>query len=371
MVSSTREEALIGSLLRALTVFRFVTLAYATLGVALSREHLVREPLAWGLLGLMAVTTVLLTSWISTGFRLGRGALIFELGVGIIVLLGDSVVYSAERAQSLPWSWPAAGIMAAGILYRTPAGFMAAVAISAASLYSEIALDQTDGEILTTLSKIGLWIMAGTIAGYMVSRLRNAEALVSMAQAREEVTRELHDGVLQTLAVIQRRSPDSELAALARDQEHDLRGFLAGSRNEQEAFEPAMRRLASRHEKMHPPCKVHVVVAQDLPPLSEVHLTAVTGAVGEALTNAGKHGHAKKVTIYAEPAEDSFTVKPAGAEKATVFVSVKDDGDGFDVATAVESIGISSSIRGRIEEVGGKADIESGVGRGTEVQLWL
>ena len=153
MVASTREEALVGTLLRALTVFRFATLAYATLGLPLAREHLIREPLAWGLLGLMAVTSLLLTSWVSSRFRLGPGAVVFELGVGVIVLLGDSVVYSAERVQSLPWSWPAAGIMAAGILYRTPAGFLAAVVISAASLYSEIALDPVSYTHLTLPTK--------------------------------------------------------------------------------------------------------------------------------------------------------------------------------------------------------------------------
>ena len=295
--------------------------------------------------------------------------MLFELSVGIIVLLGDSFVYNSDRVQSLPWSWPAAGIMAAGLLFGTRAGFVSSLFIGAAGFYSETIILERGGG-LAALSKLGLWIITGTLAGYVVTRLRRAEAEISVARAREEVVRELHDGVLQTLAVIQRRSDDSELAALARDQEHDLRGFLAGSQGEHVDFEPAMRQLAARHERMHPQCKVQVVVAQDLPVLVEPFLSAISGAVGEALTNAGKHGDAKKVTIYAEPAEDSFVTKPEGAETSSVFVSVKDDGEGFDVASVTESIGISSSIRGRLEEVGGVAEIESTAGRGTEVQLW-
>ncbi len=373
------ELALVGGLLRALSVFRFATLAYAALGVALSRDDLIREPLAWALLGLMFVTSLLLTSWFSTFAPFDRSsppAVLFELSIGIVVLLGDSFVYAPGRVQSLPWSWPAAGIMAAGIMFGPGAGFISSLFIGAANFYSEWVLGRTPEnvagpEIVGTLSKLGLWVITGTLAGYVIARLRRAEEEISTVRAREEVTRELHDGVLQTLAVIQRRSDDTELAALARDQEHDLRGFLAGSKGDSEAFEPAMRRLAARHERMHPPCKVNVVVAQDLPALTNTQVAALSGAVGEALTNAGKHGNARKVTIYAEPAEDAFVSKPGGAEASTVFVSVKDDGDGFDVDTAVPSIGMSSSIRGRIAQVGGVVDVDSTVGRGTEVQLWV
>lgn len=372
-MSPDSELALVGGLFRALSVFRFATLAYAALGVALSREFLIREPLAWIFIAIMGATSLLLTAGPTerTKFnRMSPAAVFFELSIGVVVLLGDGLVYSSERVQSLPWSWPAAGIMAAGILYGTQAGFFTSLFIGAANFYSEFFVLERLDSVVAVFSKWGLWVIAGTLSGYVVNRLRRAEAEISLARAREEVVRELHDGVLQTLAVIQRRSDDGELAALARDQEHDLRGFLAGSTN-QEAFEPAIRRLAARHERMHPPCKVSVVVAQDLPPLDEAHLSAITGAVGEALTNAGKHGNAEKVTVYAEPAEDSFTTKPEGAEASTVFVSVKDDGSGFDPSTATESIGISSSIRGRVEEVGGVADITSAVGRGTEVQLWV
>lgn len=377
-ISPESERALVGGLMRVLSVFRFGTLAYATFGVALSRDDLVREPVAWALLALMGVTSLALTSWPSPRWPVDRSsmpAVLFELSVGVVVLLGDSFVYSGDRVQSLPWSWPAAGIMAAGILFGTRAGFLSSLFIGAAGLYSEfVALGRGDDPFANPLgafSKLGLWVMTGTLAGYVVTRLRRAEAEISVARAREEVVRELHDGVLQTLAVIQRRSNDDELALLARDQEHDLRGFLAGTRGRQEDFEPAVRRLAARHERIYPPCKVNVVVAQDLPPLSSDRLGALTGAIGEALTNAGKHAEAAKITIYAEPADDSFTAKPAGAEASVVFVSVKDDGKGFDVSTTTESIGMSSSIRGRVEEVGGFADIVSTPGRGAEVQLWV
>jgi signal transduction histidine kinase len=84
---------------------------------------------------------------------------------------------------------------------------------------------------------------------------------------------------------------------------------------------------------------------------------ALAGAVSEALANAGKHGDATVVTVYAEPEGDA------------VFCSVKDDGHGFDGAP--EGIGLSRSVRGRIAEVGGRVEVDGNPGRGTEVRLWV
>lgn len=371
------DEAMVGGLFRALSVFRIVSLAWAVVGVALSTEHLERPTLAWSAMGLMVITTVVLTQS-KTGKAIlnpmATSTVLFELAVGIIVLLADGLVYSVERTQSLPWSWPAAGIMAAGILFGWRAGLISAVVISVAAYVSEVIwLDRSTG-FVSEVSKAGLWIITGTIAGFVVERLRRAEKEISIARAREEFARELHDGVLQTLAVIQRRSSDEELSALARDQEHELRGFLAGSPADLAspiAFEPAMHDIAAKHERRFPGCTVSVVVAGDLPTLQPEQFQAVAGAVGESLTNASKHGQATKVTIYAEPTADSFDEPPPAVADATMFVSVKDNGSGFNPETATESIGMSGSIKGRLTEAGGLADVKSAPGRGAEVQLWI
>ena len=372
------DEALVRGLFRSLSIFRGATLAWAVLGVALSTEHLTRPVWAWLAVALMIVATMLLTPKVGGKAILDPLAVptvAFEVAVGVTVLLADGFVYSGERTQSLPWSWPAAGIMAAGILFGTRAGLLSAVLISAAAYVSEVILLDRGTGTVGAVSKAGLWILTGTIAGFVVARLRRAEAEISVVRAREEFARELHDGVLQTLAVIQRRSTDPELAALARDQEHDLRGFLARSPIPLDdgavSFEPAMHEIAAMHERRFPGCKVNIVVAGDLPELAPTQLGALSGAIGEALTNASKHGSATKATIFAEPAEDSFTDPPDAVPHATMFVSVKDDGSGFDPSGITESIGMSRSIRGRIEEAGGCADVESAPGRGAEVQLWI
>jgi signal transduction histidine kinase len=103
-----------------------------------------------------------------------------------------------------------------------------------------------------------------------------------------------------------------------------------------------------------------VVVADDVPALSADGISAVAGAVGEALTNAGKHGGAGRVTVYAEPADDGG-----------LFCSVKDDGGGYDTGAVPDGIGLSRSVRGRMAELGGRAEVDSAPGFGTEVRLWL
>ena len=370
------DGALVRSLLRALAAFRAVALTWAVVGLLFSREWL-DEPVAAAIvLAAMAIVTVLVSPLPGRSPLLAPDrlpTLLLELSVGITALVADGFVFDDLRPQSLPWSWPAAGIRLAGIPYGARSGFFAAVAVGAASLITEEVLLVRENGFVTSVSKLGLWIVAGTIAGYVVSRLRRAEQEISIARAREGFARELHDGVLQTLAVIQRRSDDTELAALARDQEHDLRSFISGGResDETQPFEPTIRALAARHERMYPGAIVNVVVANDLPVLESAHIEALSGAVGEALTNAGKHGAATKITVYAEPTEDSFQQLPDAAAEAAVFVSVKDNGSGFDVDTVTERIGLSGSIRGRLTEAGGHADITSAVGRGTEVTLWL
>jgi signal transduction histidine kinase len=187
--------------------------------------------------------------------------------------------------------------------------------------------------------------------------LRAAARRISVAQAREEVARTLHDGVLQTLAVVQRRAGDPDLARLAREQERELREYLFGAEPPGGELGPRLREAAARFED-HFDGKVRVVVADDLPKLRAPVVDALAGAVAEALTNAGKHGEASSVTVYVEP------------DGGRVFCSVKDDGRGFEQG-AVEGVGLTRSIRGRISEVGGRVEIDGNPGNGAEVRLWV
>ncbi len=398
------EQVLITSLMRALSLFRWATLTVAWVGLALSRQHLIRPVMAVVLLAVASVVTAFLhVTGRSRPERLSAPrVLVAEIAVAVVVLIGDGFVYLPERTQSLPWAWPAACIAAVGIARGGRIALAVAALVGGASLFAEVfLLDRFDvpGDLPTAISKVGLWMLVGGLAGPLTDRLRRAEQLISVARAREEVARQLHDGVLQTLAVVQRRSGDRELASLAREQETELRLFLSDDRltavgrgrdGDRESvgdsesggmgnrsggpLEPVLREVAAQAERRYghdSTFAVTVLVAPDCPELSSELLDAAGGAVGEALTNAAKHGGAERVTIFAEPTDGVDDAASGGAGSASVFVSVKDNGSGFEVDRVTEGIGLSRSIKGRVNDVGGTVEVRGGLGRGTEILLWL
>jgi signal transduction histidine kinase len=180
------------------------------------------------------------------------------------------------------------------------------------------------------------------------------------SQERAEVAAHLHDSVLQTLALVQKRADDpAQVAALARGQERELRAWLSGRR--QTAAEPrrlhgALEAAASEIERAHG-AEIDVVAVgdRDLDERGE----ALVAAAREAMLNAARHGHGT-VSVYAESSGDG----------ATVFV--RDRGPGFDpAAVPADRRGISESIVGRMARHGGRAVVRAAPGEGTEVELTL
>jgi len=96
-----------------------------------------------------------------------------------------------------------------------------------------------------------------------------------------------------------------------------------------------------------------------VPALPAERVQALLGAVREALTNVVKHAGA---------AQASLAVDVTDGE---VRVVVSDAGRGFDPAAVQAGTGSRQSIRQRLAEVGGRAEIDSSPGRGTRVQLWV
>ena len=175
------------------------------------------------------------------------------------------------------------------------------------------------------------------------------------SQERAEVAAHLHDSVLQTLALMQKRVDDPrEIAALARRQERELRAWLNGRRaTGEETVALALESAAAEVEEAHG-VPIEVVAVGDAP-LDE-RARALVGAAREAMVNAAKF--AGPVALYAE-------VDP---ERIEVFV--RDRGPGFDPAAVPDDRrGVSESIVGRMERHGGRAVVHTAPGEGTEVEL--
>ena len=359
------------SVLQGLAAFRWGAWLWMATVLVVSRRDLERPALAVGLIGLaLAVTiagTVLLRS--HPGALCRREFVLTELAVGVLLVLGDGIAYGEGHAfstsQSLGSVWPLAGILGIGValgpLAAAGSGVLIGLARLGAVLANGASID-TGGRALSVINTVVFYALGGAAAGYLARLLRRAEAEISAARAREEVARTLHDGVLQTLAVVERRATDPALSRLAREQERELREWLFGSTAHAAVVADvgaALRAAAARFEDAFGG-RAQILVADDLPPLPPATVAALAGAAGEALVNAGKHGRASKVQVYVEPDD-------AGG----VFCSVKDDGQGFDPAATTEGVGLSRSIRGRVAEVGGRVEVSSAPGDGTEVLLWL
>ena len=359
------------SALQGLAAFRSGAWLWMATVLLVSRGQLVRPWLAIGLVGIALVVTAADTVLLRTNpAALCRpGPVAAELAVGAMLVLCDGVAYGGGHAfstsQSLGSVWPLTGILGLGIAFGPMAaagsGVLIGLARVGAVLTNGASID-SGGRVLSVTNTVVFYALGGAAAGYLARLLRRAEAEISAARAREEVARTLHDGVLQTLAVVERRATDPALARLAREQERELRDWLFGAAAPAGVVADvgtALRAAAARFEDAFGG-RAQVLVADDLPSLGPSAVAALTGAAGEAMANAGKHGRASKVQVYVEPDDEGG-----------VFCSVKDDGAGFDPDSTAEGIGPSRSIRGRVSEAGGRVEVVSAPGDGTEVLLWL
>ncbi|HEY3192490.1 MAG TPA: ATP-binding protein [Solirubrobacterales bacterium] len=223
---------------------------------------------------------------------------------------------------------------------------------------------------LEAAGKVGLAALVVTIALMLISapfwlamvrRLGTERVARARSEERSLVAAHLHDSVLQTLALIQKRSDDPEqVARLARRQERELREWLADDRptRPDERLADALRAAAAEIEDSHG-TPIEAIVVGDA--ALDERTRALVGAAREALTNAAKFASdGGPVRLYAEIDDGD----------ARVFID--DRGPGFDPdAIPPDRRGVRESIIGRMKRHGGRAEIRSSPGDGTEVELTL
>jgi signal transduction histidine kinase len=327
--------------------------------------------------------------------RRGRAAIEVALGVGLLTLS----VLLTMRALGLWFSdavvWPVVLVAAGGgLLWRqslraTPAetsapavgapepapeerrrernrvlsgsGLGAALVIGAGVffLYATNSLSAARDAVLAAL--VVAVVLGVIFAPWMVRLVRSLSAEREeriRSQARAEMGAHLHDSVLQTLALVQKRADDPRaVAALARTQERELRAWLAGREGGHDRLAAALEALAGEVERAHG-VPVEVVVVGDR--VLDSHSEALVAAAREAMVNAAKFGGGSTVDVYAETGDGELQVY------------VRDRGPGFDPAAIPQDRrGVRESIVGRMARHGGRAAIHSAPGAGTEVELTL
>jgi len=184
------------------------------------------------------------------------------------------------------------------------------------------------------------------------------------AEERAEMASRVHDSVLQTLALIQRRAGDpQQVVSLARAQERELRSWLFDGRPPG-SIDGLATTLAGGVRLIQQEVEAQHGVVVDAISVGDCDLdsdmSALLAAAREATVNAAKWSGAGSVSVFAEVEPDA------------VSVFVRDRGRGFDPdAVPPDRKGLAESVRARMARRGGCATIRSAPGQGTEVVLTM
>ena len=292
--------------------------------------------------------------------------------VGLVLVVSVSGVDDTEGGSAtvtLP-SWVPPGAAAAvdvlgtrrGVLVRAGIGFLLVVGGLVALLGTSDSWHALrTGMVAVVVIGCGLFLVFGPWLWRLGTELVTERRERIRNEERSEVAAHLHDSVLQTLAMVQRRADEPrEVVRLARKQERELRSWLlSGQRVDRDtvvgSLGAALGALGAELEETHG-LPVEIVQVRDCD--LDDRLGALLLAAREAISNAQRHSGADRVSVYCE----------VGASEVAVFV--RDRGRGFDrAAVAPDRRGIAESIEGRMTRHGGRATVRSTPGAGTEVEL--
>jgi signal transduction histidine kinase len=357
---------------RAIAVYRVASLCYAAALVALNSQDYSRWLLAWAVLGVMAVWTAATSYAYRDPRRRTALLLVCDLVVTATLLLSTTAVQYpwAMRAGAMPVTatWVAGPVLAWAVHWGRRAGIVSALVLAGCdfALRSE--------RISVALNGAVLLVLAGWLTGHLARLAAEAERAQQRAteveaagRERERLARDIHDSVLQVLALVQRRGLEAggeaaELGRLAGEQEVALRTligakpvpYLAGQEGQVD-----LRALLTRESS------ATVTVST---PAEPVLLTASAAgetalAVRAALDNVRRH--------CSDGTRAWVLVEDEGDE---VAVTIRDDGPGMTggrlaEAAAAGRLGVSHAIDGRMRDLGGAARITSTKGEGTLVVL--
>ena len=375
------------TLFRALIVLRLVLTLYALILNAVRFDELARPGLALVAMALMTGWSVF-ASWAYDAPRRRKTVLyVADLGVAVLLVLSTPIVQPLEmverHAPTVPSYWVIAPVLAWAVGKHWVWAVLAATVVLLADITVRVEL------LGVTWGNIFLLLLAAGIVAYTTGTLREAAELraqVEWTQAvqaeRARLARAVHDGVLQVLTLVQRRGAEAggdlaELGRLAGEQEaalralvqHDARslsatsptapseGAAARGSNEPADLMSGLERLQSAQVTVTGPG--HRV---ELPPHQAKELLAVVAA---CLDNVRRHvGELAPAWVFVDDLGSS------------VMVSVRDEGPGIpdgrlEQAAAEGRMGVSSSICGRMADLGGRAELVTSSELGTEWELTL
>lgn len=351
-------------------MFRFAALAYVGL-LALRDADRYAHPVPAGV-----VLLVMLGWTVTTAYGYARLArrrwplLVADLAVVLGVLLVSPWVQGraalATGAPSLAVVWLAGPVLAWAVSGGRRRGTVAALLVGGVDLATRDRIGQS------TLTGVILLLLAGVVVGHVArlavtaeQRLHRAVELEAATRERERLARDIHDSVLQVLALVQRRGAHldgeaGELARLAGEQEAALRALIGRAGAVTPAGDGNIRDLRAMLDR-YASATVAVSAPATPVPLTGWVAAELVAAVGAALDNVTRHAGGRAWVLIEDEGEK-------------VTVSVRDEGPGIPAGRLAEAaaqgrLGVAQSIRGRVADLGGEVRIISTTGAGTEIEL--
>ncbi|MET7382437.1 DUF5931 domain-containing protein [Streptomyces sp. NPDC005526] len=378
---------------RALGAYRVLTMLYAVGLFATAYGRFPRPGVAIGYYGVLFVWTLATLPKVANAASCTKRFLAADLTLALtgilLTLVADAPERVADGGPTLPSIWTAGSVLAFALRggWRWAAFASTAVALVNLAERGTPARDTVHNVIL-------VWVAAIAI-GYVVEVARASERTLARAleieaatRERERLARDIHDGVLQVLAMVQRRGAvvggeAAELGRLAGEQEAALRTLVSGglvpvSRVSRDAAEGALVHAVEDgpddgaaagpvdlRSLLAPYAGARTALSEPGAPvlLPPAAAREVAAAVGAALDNVRRHaGRDARAWILLEDEPESVTV------------TVRDDGPGIPAGRLAEAegegrLGVAQSIRGRLRDLGGTAELISVPGQGTEVEL--
>ncbi len=350
---------------RYLAVLRTL-LAANMIGVNLVRDGFSRPVGGALVVGACVVWTGVISWALSSPSRRTTGWLLADLAVALVALALTAVVKAPGFHATVPGFWVMGAMFAWAIHWRWQGGLAAAVLLSVDDLLTRHYLSET------VYGNLFLLLVGGPVVGLMVDSLVRsavrqaaAERAAAAAAERTRLARAVHDGVLQVLALVQRQAPGLgpdgvALGRLAGEQETALRALI----RQQDAVGPTPGTvdLVGWLSALELRPGVSVAAPSDGVLLDRARAEEVVAVVSACLDN---------VVAHVGPGAPAWVLVEASPD--TVHVTVRDEGPGIPSGRLEEAerqgrIGVASSIRGRVSELGGTAVLSTGP-TGTEWEL--
>jgi signal transduction histidine kinase len=265
---------------------------------------------------------------------------------GFLACAGAAVVWGGRQGRYRPLR------VAVGVSMVLAGGFATLAAVSDLRTFGRSAAG-------AAVVVVGLVLMLGPGLARLARSLADERRQRIRSEERADVAAHLHDGVLQTLALIQKRAGDDKaVRSLARRQERELRSWLYGGTNGHADVVTVATLLRRELDDLedHYAVRFDAVLVGDAP-LDDAG-RALVAAGREAALNAARHAGVDTVDVYLE-------VEP---DRTSLFV--RDRGLGFDpAAVPADRRGLADSISARVKRHGGTAEIRSAPGEGAEIEL--